>query len=128
MRVIIKRQTRWNGAALRPGETVEIGDAVALRWINNGIAVENIQTLTVETSITPDEPEIVDIEGMSFNEMKAYAAKELGLKVPSKTKKAELIGMIKNALDADLAVEKESAEASTEKKSPSSPDGAGDET
>jgi len=36
--------------------------------------------------------------------------------------------MIKNALDADLAVEKESVKASTEKKSPSSPDGAGDET
>ena len=39
MKIIMKSPTKYNGKALKAGDKVNVVDAIALRWLNKGIAI-----------------------------------------------------------------------------------------
>lgn len=94
MKVVMKKQTKWNGEVLRPGDEKDVEGEAARRWINKGIA-EPVTTVSTPATI-PDasEPEDVLLEDLKYNELRKIASVR-GIKVPRGTKKSELIALIR---------------------------------
>lgn len=57
MKVRMLKQTRWAGEILRPGMTVRVKDATAIRWISRGIA----ESAEPNRKINIPKPKTVDI-------------------------------------------------------------------
>lgn len=123
MKVLMIKQTKWNGEVLRPGDTIDIESNTANRWINNGIAGpcdsgENPATASNgELEITRES-----LQDLKYNQLREKAA-ENGIKVPRGTKKPDLIDLIlTEAAPAEENQETEGEEDIKEKE-PTSPDG-----
>lgn len=98
MQIIMRTQTRYNGAVLRPGDAKDIDNRTAVRWIGNGIA-KRADAVSPEQPQAPNEAAEPQIPG-SFNELRKLA-KDMGITVPKGTNKQELIRLITAGLDED---------------------------
>lgn len=78
------------GKMYKEGEEVEVNEREAKELIGRGVATD-------ETEVNVTEDTTVAIEDMKKNDLVEYAA-ELGIDVPSKATKDEIIELI-NALD-----------------------------
>lgn len=78
------------GEMYKVGDEVEVNEREARELINRGVATD-------ETEVNVTEDTTVAIEDMKKNDLVEYAA-ELGIDVPSKATKDEIIELI-NALD-----------------------------
>jgi hypothetical protein len=78
------------GEMYKEGDEVEVNEREVRELINRGVATD-------ETEVNVTEDTTVAIEDMKKNDLVEYAA-ELGIDVPSKATKDEIIELI-NALD-----------------------------
>ena len=102
MKIIMKRQTKWNGKVLRPGDEADIESATARRWIDRGIA-EPASAFATEVATADDSPEFEDnpLEDLKYNELRKIAG-EKNITVPRGIKKPELIALINGGERADV--------------------------
>jgi hypothetical protein len=84
---------------------LEKAEELDVRVLNPGIkepedAFEELVTEDEEELLEEDHEEDLDLEDMTKKELKAYA-KEIGVKVPSKARKAEIVELIQNYEDEE---------------------------
>ena len=96
---VMKKQTRWKGRVLRPGDAVPAGidENTKERWFRRGIAQRSSEGKTAEAS--SPQAEGTGYEGMKYNELRALAKKR-GIALPAKTKKKVIVAAL---MDADAA-------------------------
>lgn len=92
MKVKILKQTNWLGQTLKAGEVAEVKEAVAARWIRNGIAelVQNKEPISeskVEGFLQKDQETFDEKTVAELKQM----AKEAAIEGYSKMNKEELI-------------------------------------
>lgn len=80
------------GEMFKEGDEVEVNKREAVELLNRGVATD-------ETDVDIEEDTTVAIEDMKKNDLVEYAA-SLGIDVPSKANKDEIIELI-NSLDED---------------------------
>lgn len=85
------------GQMLAKGEIVEVNKREAYELISRGVAEHAEPTIEVDVDI--DDNSLVAIEDMTKNDLIEYAT-ELGIDIPSKANKAEIIDLI-NAFDGE---------------------------
>ena len=81
------------GEMYKEGEEVEVNEREAQELINRGVATD-------ETKVEIQEDTTVAIEDMKKNDLVEYAA-SLGIDVPSKANKDEIIVLINEVLDEE---------------------------
>ena len=109
MKVRMISQTRWDGKVYKPGETAEIDNNAALRWIKNGIAAP-VEPGKNETAVS-ETTAAAELEDLKYNELREIAKKR-NITVPKGTKKPELIALLREPDESPA----ETAEKPTEKK------------
>jgi len=81
------------GEMFKEGDEVEVNEREAQELINRGVATD-------ETEVEIQEDTTVAIEDMKKNDLVEYAT-ELGIDVPSKANKDEIIALINEVLDEE---------------------------
>lgn len=105
---VMKKQTRWNGAVLKPGDPVpdNVNAKTRKRWIAYGIITRE---KAPETAPEGTETTSVGYEGMKYNKLRALA-KERHLDIPARPKRESLIA----ALEDDDAEKNDTGEDATD--------------
>lgn len=85
MQVEMRIATSWGGQSLKPGDVVDVPDAVAARWRHRGIAAGSV-----------DETGVERWEGVTVDALRELAAKA-GVDVSGRRRRAELIEALEAA-------------------------------
>lgn len=72
MKVMMEVQTAWDGQSLRPGDQVNVDDAVGRRWIARKLASECKERVNVENAdpqkVAPETP--LDLSALTVKELR----------------------------------------------------------
>jgi hypothetical protein len=107
----IKKQTRWYGQTLKPGDPVpeDLSDSVISRWLSKGIAKMVTETVPSQEDIVQSElpdaasspAEGAEYDGMTVKELRVIAETK-SVDVPKGSKKTDIVKLI-SASDARRA-------------------------
>ena len=93
----MKKQTRWNGESLKPGDVIDVDGTTGNRWIAHKIAETVRESGTAASDRDEDsQGPLVEFhfESMKINDLRKLA-KERDLPYSNKMKKVELIELLR---------------------------------